>query len=142
MPYSCIDPTLSGGSLALLYDRDVAGKSAQDGGNDGVGAASVAASVADGSGGCDIESCPAEGGSVGPDDQFCVQSGRASTGCRLDADIEDVDPVARVGFVVVKQAPGAIGVLKKFRSAEEGLPGVPHRLGERERAPRQRHHAQ
>ena len=59
---------------------------------------------------------------VHPDWRWCPFS------ARLGVYVEDIDPVARLRFLVVQKSPCPVCELVEVRCAQERLPGIPHRL--------------
>lgn len=82
-----------------------------------------------------LESRPAQGRSVGADHETYSNRCRSPGCAELSVYIENVNPVARTGGVIVEEPPGSVRLLAQFWSTEERLPRIPYGLGQCQRAP-------
>ena len=92
------------------------------------------AAMCDGFGRSYLECGPAQGGCISADHEANANRRGASARTWLGVDIENIDPVAWPGRLVVQQSPGAIRLLVQFWCTKEGLPGVPYWLRQRQGA--------
>lgn len=109
-------------------DRKVAAEAARDGLGDDIDFSVVT----DGSCRGDFEGGPAQCGGVGAYNQADADWCGVACRARIGIDVEDIDPVGGLGGMVIEQPECPVGLLVKVWSAEERLPGVPHRLWQSE----------
>lgn len=81
-----------------------------------------------------LECGPAQGGRISADHEAYSNRCGPSASTGLSVNIKDIDPVAGLGCLVVQKSPRAVWLLVEFWCAEEGLPGVPYWLWQRQGA--------